>query len=220
MGHIKDIRILGYLVRRRRSDGRRNSRWHDNKAHGVCRRCNGQSGYEDQNEQDEFTATRQKEKTGTRNWRTRNRSKSGVIPTCMCIRQSRLRPTFQDERWHADHCGTCNFGYGTTDEKWEVDSIEKVFGKTERKLFLVHWRGHPASAESREKEHSLLEDGCAESVKEFWNRSGLNPSLAYYLDPDPELDVSQHRCWMCAWKIIKKEERRGLQMHIRLKKQQ
>ena len=65
------------------------------------------------------------------------------------------------------HYNICNFGYGTTDEKWEIHSILKVFGKADRKLFLVRWKDHPSSADSWEKEHSLLEDGCAQIIKEF-----------------------------------------------------
>ena len=99
------------------------------------------------------------------------------------------------------HCSTCNFGYATTDTKDEVESILSVFGKAERKLFLVRWTDFP-SKDSWEKEHSLLQDGCAESIKDFWERSGLNPALDYYPDPEVvEPDGGQHRCWMCGFKI-------------------
>ena len=61
------------------------------------------------------------------------------------------------------------------------------------------------------------EDGCAESIKGFWNRSGLNPARSYYPDPDPEPDAGQYRCWMCGWKSDKDDKKRGLQMHLRRK---
>ena len=35
------------------------------------------------------------------------------------------------------HACSCNFNYGLTDEKWEVEEILTVFGRAERKLFLV-----------------------------------------------------------------------------------
>ena len=130
------------------------------------------------------------------------------------------RQRFKTKAGMKIHCSNCNFGFETTEKKWEIGVILKVFGKADRKLFLVHWKGHPSSADSWEKEQSLLEDGCAESIKDFWDRSGLNPALEYYPDPDQEPDGTQYRCWMCGWKSDKRDKRRGLQMHIRLKKHQ
>ena len=52
-------------------------------------------------------------------------------------------------------------------------------------------------------EHSLLQDVCAESIMDFWERSGLNPALKYYPDPEMETDGGQYRCWMCGWKSNK-----------------
>ena len=118
------------------------------------------------------------------------------------------------------HYITCNFGYATTTETWEVGTILKVFGKTESKLFLVHWKGHSSGEDSGEKEHTLLEDDCAESIKAFWDPTGMNPALRYYPDPYPESGGGQFRCWMCGWKSNKKNKERGLQMHLRLKKHQ
>ena len=62
------------------------------------------------------------------------------------------------------------------------------------------------------KEHSLLQDG--------WVRSGLNPALSYYTDPEqePDPDEGQYRCWLCGWKSDKKNKKRGLRMHINRKK--
>ena len=85
---------------------------------------------------------------------------------------------------HSCNCDF-NFNYGLTDDKWEVEQILTVFGNKTRKLFLVQWGGRPGE-DSREKEYSLLEDGCAESIKDFWNRTGKNPALDYYPDPEGE----------------------------------
>ena len=112
------------------------------------------------------------------------------------------------------HVCNCNFNYGLTDEKWEVDQILEVFDMTSRKLFLVRWTDRPGE-DSWQKEHSLLEDGCAQTIKEFWNRSGKNPALEFYPDPNGELDT---RCWMCGWKSSAANKKRGLKTHIRRKK--
>ena len=80
------------------------------------------------------------------------------------------------------HNNACNFEYATTDTKDKVEVILAVFGKAEHKSFLVRWTDFP-NEDSREKEHSLLQDSCAESIKDFWGRSGLNPTLDYYSDP-------------------------------------
>ena len=112
------------------------------------------------------------------------------------------------------HSSTCNFNYGLTDQKWEVEKIIAVFGRAERKLFLVRWANRPGE-DSWQKEHSLLQDGCAESIKEYWNNSGTNPALDYYPDPEGEPGT---RCWMCGFKSSAKNKKLGLKTHIRRKK--
>mgnify|MGYP003327420054 FL=1 len=112
------------------------------------------------------------------------------------------------------HCTTCNFNYGLTDREWEIEEILAVFGKAERKLFYVRWVGHPGE-DSWEKEHSLLMDGCASAIKSFWNKSGINPALDYYPDPDGDAGT---RCWMCGWKSSARNKKLGLHTHIRRKK--
>ena len=112
------------------------------------------------------------------------------------------------------HCRACNFNYGLTERKWEVEKITAVFGRAERKLFLVKWTDR-SDEDSWQKEHSLLQDGCAESIKEFWNTSGINPALDYYPDPDGEPGT---RCWMCGWKSAAKNKLLGLKAHVRRKK--
>ena len=124
------------------------------------------------------------------------------------------RQRFKTKAGMKVHSCSCNFNYGLTDKKWEVEEIVDVFGNASRKLFLVRWTGRPGE-DSWEKEHSLLEDGCAESIRDFWIKSGKNPALDYYSDPDGEVGT---RCWMCGWKSTANNKHRGLQTHIRLKK--
>ena len=112
------------------------------------------------------------------------------------------------------HSCNCAFNYGLTDQKCEVEKILDVFGNATRKLFLVRWVDRPGE-DSWQKEHSLLQDGCYPSIKEFRNRSGKNPALSYYPDPDGEPGT---RCWMCGWKSTATNKQLGLKTHIRRKK--
>ena len=112
------------------------------------------------------------------------------------------------------HSCNCDYNYGLTEQKWEVERIIDVFGNATRKLFLVQWTGRPGE-DSWQKEHSLLQDGCYPSIKAFWNRSDKNPALDYYPDPDGEPGT---RCWMCGWKSSAKNKKLGLKTHIRRKR--
>ena len=112
------------------------------------------------------------------------------------------------------HSCSCTFNYGLTEKKWEVEKILAVFGRAERKLFLVKWTDHP-DEDSWQKEHSLLQDGCADIMKAFWNSSGLNPARDFYPDPDGEPGT---RCWMCGWKSCVNNKKLGLKTHVRRKK--
>ena len=112
------------------------------------------------------------------------------------------------------HSCNCDYNYGLTEKKWEVERIIDVFGNASRKLFLVQWTGRPGE-DSWQKEHSLLQDGCYPSIKAFWNRSGINPALDFYPDPEGEPGT---RCWMCGWKSSAKNKKLGLRTHIRRKR--
>ena len=50
---------------------------------------------------------------------------------------------FKTKRGMRIHCSAYNFNYGLTEKKWEVEDILAVFGRAERKLFLVKWARHP-----------------------------------------------------------------------------
>ena len=60
-----------------------------------------------------------------------------------------------------------------------------------------------------------IEDGCAESIKNFWDRIGNNLTLDFYPDPDGEPGT---RCWMCGWKSSGTNNQFDLKTHIRGKK--
>ena len=61
------------------------------------------------------------------------------------------------------HYNACNFNYGLTKRKWEVEKIITVFGQAERKIFRVKWTGR-SGEDSWQKEHSAATAGrmCGE----------------------------------------------------------
>lgn len=50
---------------------------------------------------------------------------------------------FKSKKGMHIHRSTCNFGYGTTAEKFEVAKVTDVYGKSSRKLYKVKWTGYP-----------------------------------------------------------------------------
>ena len=85
----------------------------------------------------------------------------------------------------------CQHNYGTTDETYELENIQDVFGHVHARWFLVKWKGHQKP--EWEREHLLIRDDCGDSIKEFWVSTGKNPSKKFYKDPH-----GQHRCTVCA----------------------
>ena len=102
---------------------------------------------------------------------------------------------------------------GTTDKPYPVEELIVVFGKAARRLFKVKWEGY-VGQDSWLSEHSLLQDGCIEAIKTFWNKTGKNPAREFHPDPDGDKGF---RCLMCGWKSDKKNKKRGLQIHIKRK---
>ena len=88
------------------------------------------------------------------------------------------------------HRAHCVYNYDTTSEVFEIESIVDVFGYAHSRWFLVKYKGYQMSEWSRE--HLLLRDGCRDSIREFWSRTGKQPNKKYY--PDPE---GKHRCTIC-----------------------
>ena len=109
------------------------------------------------------------------------------------------------------HRASCNCGYSTTEKKFVVGEILAVFGKASRKLYRVRWENYPDPEEDTwETEKMLLEDGCRETIDEFWERSGICRTLDFYPDP-----VGLNRCWMCGWTCRKSNDHRYLKTHIK-----
>ena len=119
---------------------------------------------------------------------------------------------FKTEEGMLRHATTCDFNYGVTSNYFEVEKIKAVFGKSQRKLFLVSWKGYGEEEDSWVTEHSLMRDGCKESIDDFWLRTGINPSQDFFVDPE-----GRPRCWMCGY-ACKNPDPRFLKCHITTKK--
>ena len=56
------------------------------------------------------------------------------------------------------HSVKYTFGYGATEESFEIEEIKEVYGKASRRLFKVKWVGYDEM--SWEPEHHLIKEGC------------------------------------------------------------
>ena len=85
----------------------------------------------------------------------------------------------------------CAFNYATTEEVFEVEGIEDVFGLRTNRWFLVRFVGHPTPEWQRE--HLLRRDGCGEAIRDFWAQSSKLACTEVHEDPQ-----GAHRCYVCA----------------------
>ena len=121
---------------------------------------------------------------------------------------------FKTARGMHIHRARCQFRYYFASfTKYEVETVVDVFGHSARRLFKVQWRGYPGE-DSWEPEHNLLAEGCKTAIDEFWLRSNQNPARDYYPDRD-----GGHRCWICGW-MSKGGSQRMLKSHITKSKHQ
>ena len=82
----------------------------------------------------------------------------------------------------------CPYNYVTTEEVFEVEEIVSVFGHLASWWFLVKY----TECEQPEwnREHLLLRDGCRDSIRCFWDKSGLSPTQELYT-------VDENKCEVC-----------------------
>ena len=97
---------------------------------------------------------------------------------------------FRTERNMLIHRSNCKYGYNTTEEYYELEDITRVFGSKESRWFEIKWTGYPEP--EWERENLLLRDGCQDEIRDFWSRTGLQPSKEYYPTPD-----GSHKCTVC-----------------------
>ena len=71
-----------------------------------------------------------------------------------------------------------------------MEEVLDVFGQVDHRWFLVKYVGHRVPEWSRG--HLRLTDGCEESIRDFWSKSGKSPNQNFYLDPQ-----RRHRCAVC-----------------------
>ena len=99
---------------------------------------------------------------------------------------------FKTDRTSKIHETTCVHNYDTTDEYYYVvENIVDVFGRIEQCWFLVKWERYEEP--DWERERLLRKDGCHETIRSFWDRTGLSPCKDFYEDPE-EL---HSRCDVC-----------------------
>ena len=87
------------------------------------------------------------------------------------------------------HRDSCPYNYDTTDEAFEVQEIVGVFGRVNARWYLVKYAGYPKPEWNRE--HLLLRDGCRDSIRHFWDKSGKAPTKEFY-------EIETHKCEICA----------------------
>ena len=99
---------------------------------------------------------------------------------------------FKTSRGLHIHMASCNNQHGLTQEAFTIEGINAAFGTPENRWFRVSWKGYSKNADSWEPERSLVRQGCTNCIKEYWHKSGINPSTDFIPDPD---DI--WRCWSC-----------------------
>ena len=97
---------------------------------------------------------------------------------------------FKAARHMKIHRTSCKYAYGTTEKRYEIDDIVGGFGRREARWFLVKFTGYE---EPEWQRGHLLEIDAKDAVREFWVKSGLNPSKDFYADKE-----GKHRCCVCA----------------------
>ena len=97
---------------------------------------------------------------------------------------------FKTRRGMLIHRARCMHNYDTTDEAYVVQHISSVFGHIDARWYLVKWQGYKEP--EWERGHLLERDGCRDSIRRFWVKTGLNPSKEFY-----EVSDGKHRCAIC-----------------------
>ena len=95
------------------------------------------------------------------------------------------------------HRDKCPYNYATTDEAFEVEEIVGVFGRINSRWFRVKYAGY--SEPEWNREHLLLRDGCRDTIRSFWEKSGMSPTQEFY-------DVDAHKCEVCAREFKRKQD--------------
>ena len=112
---------------------------------------------------------------------------------------------FKTARGLKIHMASCNCQHKLTEEEFEINDINAVFGTLEQRWFRVCWKDHPGK-DSWDPERSLQRQGCSAAIRHFWQKNTMNPSMGFIADPD---DV--WRCYCCGKGYTTE---RGLAVHI------
>ena len=97
---------------------------------------------------------------------------------------------FKTKRGRNIHRARCDCQHGLADKEDEVEGIIAAFGTPAHRWYRVQWVGS-AGKDTWEPERSLQQQGCGDSIRDFWLRSDQNPSEDFIPDP------TSWRCYKC-----------------------
>ena len=80
------------------------------------------------------------------------------------------------------HLASCSYQHGLTDDEFEIENINATFGTPEHRWYRVEWTGHPGE-DSWMPWRSLVQQGCEESIKDFWLKSKKKPQRGFHRRP-------------------------------------
>ena len=85
------------------------------------------------------------------------------------------------------HRVSCPHNYATTEKAFEVECTVGVFGRTEARWYLVKCVGHDESEWNRD--HLPESDGCRDSIRALWTKSGLSPCQEIHESEENKCEV-------------------------------
>ena len=66
----------------------------------------------------------------------------------------------------------CSCAHSLSEKEFDLEKINSVFGTPQHRWYRVEWSDHPGK-DTWEPERSLVDQGCSESIKDFWDKTHL-----------------------------------------------
>ena len=83
---------------------------------------------------------------------------------------------------------SCNCQHGLTDESFEVQRINAVFGTVQQRWYRVEWVNHPGK-DKWEPERSLVRQGCEDSIKRVLEKQQPEPEHRVHRRPGRRMEM-------------------------------